>query len=439
MKHKLMLLFAFIADHCAWTAEMTVTGVAEIDAAIPDHWADGVMADGSTESFWSQLAGKEGSMMPVIEKTGPLKQSGDNLVFNVIAGLIGGGVTGQNVLKGQEEKLAVGSFTVTVDMIRHAVAVSKKSTKQANYDQVKMAGSLLKDWAARKLDYDVFNTILGSSSVTTLYANSKTAIDSLNSTDGDFISPTDLTNLRLALLRQGATPLKVTKVNGRSIPIYGCVFSEIDEARLYSNTTFAQEVKDGWERFKGMMGSEHPLFRGVAGIYRNMLLYPYYSNLQLPQGSPLRPETLTSATLLTATTTIISVGDGGSTVEDYTLYFANSGTLQIEDEIITYTTKTTNTFGTLTRGVSGTTAAQHINNKLVTQRNIASVIGFGAEAVCRAMPDDWVPIGDKDDYGAHIGLGIEGYYGHAVKIDKRRAKAPSLTVMKVFSSNPGTV
>ena len=438
MKH-LKLLFSFFADRLAWTSEMTVTGVTEIDAAIPQYWAEGVMADGSRESFWSQLAGKEGSMMPLIEKTGPLKQNGDSLVFNVIAGLLGSGVTGETVLKGKEEKLGVASYTVTVDMIRHAVAVSKKSNKQANYDQVSMAGTLLKEWAARKMDFDVFNTILGSSAVTTLYANSKTALDSLNSTDGDFLSPVDLTNARLALLRQGALPLKVTKVNGRSIPVYGVVFSEIEEARLYSNTTFAQEVKDGWERFKNMNGGDHPLFRGAAGIYRNMLLYPYYSNLQLPQGSPLRPETLLYATLTTAETTTASVGDGGATVENYTLYFANSGTLQIEDEIITYTTKTTNTFGTLTRGVSSTTAAQHANNKLVTQRNVSTVIAFGAEAVCRALPEDWHPIGEKDDYGAQIGLGIEGYYGLAVKIDKRRAKAPSATMLKVYSSNPGTV
>ena len=437
--NKLKLFFSFLADKFAWTSEMTVTGVTEIDAAIPQYWAEGIMADGSRESFWSQLAGKEGSMMPVIEKVGPLKQNGDSLVFNVIAGLLGSGVTGENVLKGNEEKLGVGSFTVTVNMVRHAVAVSKKSNKQANYDQVAMAKKLLQDWAARKMDYDVFNTILGSSAVTTLYANSKTAIDSLNSTDGDFLSPVDLTNARLALLRQGATPLKVTKVNGRSIPVYGIVMSEIEEARLYSNTTFSQEVKDGWERFKGMNGSDHPLFRSAAGIYRNMLLYPYYSNLQLPQGSPLRPETLLYATLTTAETTTISVGDGGATVENYTLYFANSATLQIEDEIITYTTKTTNTFGTLTRGVSGTTAAQHVNNKLVTQRNVATVIAFGAEAVCRALPEDWHPIGDNDDYGAQIGLGVEGYYGLAVKTDKRRAKAPSCTMLKVFSSNPGTV
>lgn len=439
MKHWLKMIFGFLADKCAWTTEMTVTGVTEIDAAIPQYWADGVMKDGSRESFWSQLAGKEGSMMPIIEKTGPLKQNGDSLVFNVIASLMGTGVSGENVLKGKEEKMAVGSFTVTVDMIRHAVGVSKKATKQGNYDQVKMAGTLLKEWGARKMDYDVFNTLLGSSAITTLYANSKSAIDSLNSTDGDFLSPTDLTNARLALLRQGALPLKVTKVNGRSIPIYGVVISEIEEARLYSNTTFAQEVKDGWERFKSMNGGDHPLFKGCAGIYRNMLIYPYYSTLQIPQGSPLRPETLVGATITTAETTTLTVGDGGTTVEDYTLYFASSGTLQIEDEIITYTTKTTNTFGTLTRGVSSTTAAQHIPNKLVTQRNVATVIAFGAEAVCRALPEDWHPIGENDDYGAQIGLGIEGYYGHAAKIDKRRGKVASATLLKVYSSNPGTV
>ena len=100
--------------------------------------------------------------MPVIDKTGPLKAKGDMITFNTIEQLMGTGVTSENVLKGNEEKLGIGSFTVTADIVRHAVAVSKKSTFQANFNEIKQAGSLLKDWMARKLDADVFTTITGS-------------------------------------------------------------------------------------------------------------------------------------------------------------------------------------------------------------------------------------------------------------------------------------
>ena len=433
------LLLGLLKDARGWTTEMSVTGVAEIDAVIPEFFAEGALSDGNRESFWGSLAGKEGSRMPVIDKTGPLKQSGDQLTFSVIEQLMGAGVTGEGVLKGNEEKLGVGSFTVTADIVRHAVAVSKKSTKQANFSEVQRAKDLLRDWFARKLDGDIFTTITDSTDVDTIYANDKASSGVLNATDGDYFGPTEIRRMRLALQRQGALPLKMNKVNGRSIPVYGCVFSEIEEERLYSNTTFTQTIRETWERIRAQ-GDMHPLYQGALGMYNNMILYPYCGILPIPQGTALRPETTLSATLVTAgTTATVGVAGDANTLASYTLYFSTTGSLQIEDEIISYTGKTVSTFTGLTRGVSSTTAAQHVPGKLITQRDIATIIGFGAEAICRAFPSQAEPIGEKDDYGAQIGLGVEAYYGHAVRKDKRRGKGFNLVKMKVLSKNPGTI
>jgi hypothetical protein len=396
------------------------------------------MADANRESFWGALSGKEGSMMPIIDKTGPLKQKGDQLDFNVIGQLMGAGVTGENALIGSEEALSVGSFTVTVDYVRHAVGITKKATRQANYDNVKTAGSLLKDWAMRKMDADVFAAILDNAT-NTIFANGKTAVGQLCEADGDVFGPSEIDLIRLALQRQGASPIQVKKTNGRTVPIYGIVIGEVEEYRLMQNTTFVQTIQAAWERFKG--ADDHPLFKGGLGMYKNCVIYPYYSINPIPQGTPLRPETIVYATL-TTTATVLSVGgataSAGATAS-YTAFFASAGSLQIEDELITYTGKTVNSFTGLTRGVSSSTAVQHSNNKRVTQRNIASVIGFGAEAVCRAIGDSPSPIGEKRDYGMAVGLGIEAYYGQALKKDKRTSTTTGVVVCKVYSENPSTV
>jgi len=376
--------------------------------------------------------------MPVIDKTGPLKSKGDQLTFNTIEQLMGTGVTGESVLKGNEEKLGIGTFTVSADVVRHAVAVSRKSTKQANFDEVQQAKTLLTDWHTRKYDNDVFTAILGSGSVETIYANSKTTAASLNTTSGDYFGPTEINMIRLALQRVGAMPLRTYTTNGRTMPIYGIVYGEMEEYYLNQNTTFVNTVKEAWQRFTGskMM---HPLFEGAVGIYRNMVLYPYYSILDIPQGTPLRPETTLSATLITSATTIyVGVAGDANTKADYTLFFASSGSLQIDNEIMSYTAKTVSTFTTVTRGVSSTTDAQHLAGALVTQRNVASVIGFGAQGIYRAFPEQAEPIGEKDDYGEQIGLGIRSYYGHALRLSKRRNKAP-IVVLKCMSNNPGTI
>lgn len=426
-------LWRLLLDCSGWTSEMNITGISELDAAIPEWWSKGVITDGDRESFWGSLTGKEGSMMPVIMKTGQLKEAGDLIHFQCINQLMGSGVTGESVLKGTEEKLSIGTFTVSADVLRHAVAIGRKATKQAYFESVQLAGKLLKSWIARKMDTDCFNAFLTSSSLDTLYANSRTTEASLVSTDGFGIAEIEM--IRMALIRSGATPLSVNKVNGRSQPIFGIAYGEIEEYNLSQNSIFVQAIREAWERFKG--NGDHPLFRGAVGIYRNMVLYPYYSQLSIPQGTPLRPESLVSVTLTTTATTL-TVG-GSTATPNYTEFFASSGSLQIEDEIISYSSKTVNTFAGLTRAAGSTTAAQHIPNKLVTQRNIATVIGFGAEAVFKALPEDVETIGDKDDFGEQVGLGVRAYYGQKLRVDARRAKCPSAVLMKVYSQNPGTV
>jgi len=438
LEHLKKFFLAILLDIRGWDTEMSVTGIAEIDAAIPEFWGEGIIADGNRESFWGSLAGKEGSFMPVIDKTGPLKAKGNQITFNTIEQLMGTGVTGESVLKGQEEKLGIGSFTVTADVVRHAVAVSRKSTKQANFDEVQQARTLLKDWWSRKLDNDVFSSIIDSTVVDTIYANSKTSQATLNTTSGDYFGPTEINLIRMALIRQGAIPLRVTKSNGRTIPIYGIAYGEMEEYYLNQNTSFVNTVKEAWERFKGSKDM-HPLFEGAVGIFRNMVLYPYYSLLPIPQGTPLRPETTLSATLATnATSAVVGVAGDSNTKANYTLFFATTGSLQIEDEILSYSAKTVSTF-TVTRGISGTTDVQHVAGTLVTQRNVSTVVGFGAQAVFRAMPEDVEPIGEKDDYGEQIGLGVRIYYGHKVRTDKRRGKGASLVICKCISPNPGTI
>lgn len=442
--HKfLSRLWLILKCEYAWTTEMKTTGISDIDAAIPEYWAKEILVDSTRESFWGQLSGGEGSRMPVIDKTGPLKEKGDKLTFNTLSQLMATGVTGESVLKGMEEKLSIGTFTVTCDVVRHAVAVTRKSTKQANFNEVSSAGSLLKEWMTRKMDNDAFNQVINNAS-TTLYGGDSTSAAAMRTGNGNEFGMAEIDKIRLALLRQGADPIQIVRQNQRTIPVYGIVFGEIEEYRLYQNSAFLQTIRETWERFNQQ--GQHPLINNAIGMFKNCLLYRYYSVLPIPQGTPLRPETIiaTDSTLVTANTTSVTVG-GTSASANYTLFFASTGSIQIDDEVISYTSKDANHFLGLSRGCpeyvggSATTADQHSVSALVTQRNVASVIGFGAEAIFRAIGDDPEPIGEKDDYGEQIGLGIRAYYGQSLKYDSRRGIAKNVVHMKVWSENPGSI
>lgn len=383
--------------------------------------------------------------MPIIDKTGPLKNSGDTLHFNTIAQLMGTGVTGENVLKGNEETLSIGIFSVTCDVVRHGVTVSRKSTKQANFQEVKTAGSLLKEWMTRKMDSDAFTTIIDNAS-STLYAGSgHTDHSTLRDNNGDEFGMSEIDMIRLALMRNGADPIQISRSNQRTVPVYGIVIGEIEEYRIYQNTAFLQTLRETWSRFAA--GGSHPLINNAIGMFKNCLIYRYYSVLPIPQGTALRPETVLDGAHNT-TVTHLSVGGASASTgvtPNYTLFFASAGSLQIDSEVLSYTGKTNNSFTGVSRGQpeyvggSATTAAGHADDALITQRDIASVIGFGAEALFRAIGDDPEPVGQKDDYGEQIGLGIRAYYGQRLKYDQRRNTTKNVVVMKVWSDNPGTV
>lgn len=444
MKGFYLCLFNIMKSQKGWTSELAVTGVSAIDDCIPEFWAPGIMVDPDRESFWGQLSGKEGSGLPVIDKTGPLKSKGDQVTINSVAQLMGSGVTGESVLKGNEEQRVVSKVTITADIVRHAVAITAKAKRQDNVDTVLSIQKGLRSWMIRRMDNDLTKCVLDNCD-NFLYSNSRASEGALYEAGGDVFGLQEIEMIRLALSRSGAIPIQATKENGRTVPVFGIMYGEIEEYNLNQNTAFMQNVRGAWERFNG--GNKNPLFSGVVGMYRNCLLYPYYSTLALPQGTPLRPESTVYATLTTTATTLTVGGASATTgvTPDYTLFFADSGSLQIEDEVISYTGATNNTFTGLSRGEadytggSATTAAQHVPDKLVTQRNIASVIGFGAESVFRAIGDEPHPIGEKDDFGDQIGLGVKAYYGQSVRKDARRSNSNGLVVMKCYSENPGSV
>lgn len=417
-------------------ATLNVTGVSDVDSAIPDKWAPGILLDGVDRSFWKKFMGAEGSRLPVITKNlfAPKGDKTNNVVFNTISQLYSAGVSGESTLQGNEQKLAVGVFCVTPEIYRNAVAITEKSTYQANFNEIQQAGGLLKTWANREISHQIFEQILSDASSQVSYANSRSSIDTLTTTDK--FGTTEIDIMWLDLYRQGALPIALVEDNGEEIPTYGCVISGVDSHNLKANTTWLQGKR---EAYSGQ-GEKSPLFTRAFGKYGGMLVYVFEGVAGAEgMGTPIRPECQVYGTLSTTATTITV---GSDSKENLTRFFASAGTLMIESEFITYTGKSNLTFTGCTRGVTinsvGSTAAQHVD-KGVTERNVATAIGFGAEAVFFAWGREPRPIGQKYDYGMEIGIGVEGYWGIKCKQDKRFGRYPNIRLLKTYAANPGNV
>lgn len=79
------------------------------------------------------------------------KKKGDSVTFALVNELSGDGVTGNNTLKGNEERLNSRSHRVFVDVLRHAVAVDDWDIQKSVIDLRMAARSQLQIWAKKKL------------------------------------------------------------------------------------------------------------------------------------------------------------------------------------------------------------------------------------------------------------------------------------------------
>lgn len=417
------------------------SGAGVLQNAVPTYWADRLREDAIRRAFWGvRFEGKEGSRKPIIVNEDFTKKPGETIKFNVVSQLFSAGVTGETTLTGNEDQLALGQYTLTVDWLRNAVAYTKNLEKRVNFNIAQTIRQELSDWMARRIDGDMFKALIAGAS-NTIYAGDATSEASLGA--NDHFGTEEIDRIKLALQRT-AIPIRVEGGAGEEEEYYGIVISEIDEYWLKGDSVWNQAQRDAGPRDY----SKNRIFTGALGMYNGCILYVHRAKKSASsiQGSPLRPEVRLYTSAGASDTEIIF--DVVGTKRDLADFFATSGTIKVDSEEISYTsitagtlTGTTYRFAGCTRGANGTTAATHTAGALITQRNVSNVIGFGAEISVRGWGMKPVPITQGYDYkfpdGTYFenGLGIAAVYGQSTITDSA-GSAVNYVLMKSFADNP---
>jgi hypothetical protein len=323
------------------------------------------------------------------------------------------------------------------------VSFTKALEKRVNFNIVQAIRVQLADWMKRKIDGDMFKALL-SNATNVLYAGDATSEASLGA--NDHFGTEEIDRIKLALSRT-AIPIRTEGPQGEEEEYYGIVISEVDEYWLKGDSVWNQAQRDAGPRDY----TKNRLFTGALGMYNGCIIYVHRAKKSANniQGSPLRPEVRLYADINATATTITF--DASNTKKDLGDFFASSGTLRIDNEEITYTgiaeggvTDSTYAFTGCTRGVNGTTAASHTAGALITQRNVASVIGFGAEIAVRGWGMKPVPITQGYDYqfpdgtSFENGLGIAAVFGQST-IQNSAGDSVNFVVMKTYADNPISV
>lgn len=124
------------------------------------QWDDKFFAEYVRENRFKNAMGMDENAVIQI-KEDLSKKKGDSVTFALVNRLTGAGVTGTNVLEGNEEDLSSRSFRLYVDKIRHAVRVAEMEEQKSAIDLRDAGRTMLKTWIMEKTRDDII-TALGS-------------------------------------------------------------------------------------------------------------------------------------------------------------------------------------------------------------------------------------------------------------------------------------
>ena len=121
-----------------------------VSGLTPQLWDDQFFTSYVRASRFRRYMGTDESMIIQI-KEDLTKKRGDSVTFALVNELVGNGVTGNATLKGNEERLGSRSHRVSVDVLRHAVAVDDWDMQKSAIDLRNAAKAQLREWASKKL------------------------------------------------------------------------------------------------------------------------------------------------------------------------------------------------------------------------------------------------------------------------------------------------
>lgn len=115
----------------------------------PEVWDDRFFTEYVRDNKFARYLGmNENSIIQVREDL--MKKAGDKVWFALVNRLRGAGVTGNTTLEGNEEQLNLRSFGISVDVLRHGVAVTDWDEQKSAIDLRDAARVSLKTWIMEK-------------------------------------------------------------------------------------------------------------------------------------------------------------------------------------------------------------------------------------------------------------------------------------------------
>lgn len=280
---------------------MAVGNTVSIDAMRPEIWQKELFKDVMDNLYFTQnnMMGKDENNIIQI-KDELKKEAGDTVTFGLTAKLSGNGVSGDDELEGNEEKINAYSESVVISQKRFGVRLTGILDEQKNaYDMRKDAKSKLSTRLQEFIERQFFLKLAGVTvgtltdiagtviSADYAWSNTPDAISATDSNAGygarylcadysagatslattDLLTPALISRARVKAATAAPKILPI-RVGGKN---YYVMFIHPWQAfDLKNNATFAQAQREAAAR-----GAENPIFTGALGVWDGVIIHEH--------------------------------------------------------------------------------------------------------------------------------------------------------------------
>lgn len=235
-------------------------------ALIPKIWAKSCWVEAQRQSYFTKFIGENENS--IIQRASDLsKNKGDTVTFGLLMKLSGAGVTGDNILEGNEEAMTFYNMSVTIDQLRNAVRIDGLLAEQKSpYNMRTQAKNLLGIWLAETQDKRFFSVLTASPTANhVMYAGTATAENLLTATDKLTCALISKAKRKAMLMSPMMRP-----VNVQGTPHYVLVAHPNQIRDLKSDPVWIEA-----QQYANVRGNDNPLFTGAVGMWDGVVVHEH--------------------------------------------------------------------------------------------------------------------------------------------------------------------
>lgn len=269
---------------------MSVKAFGTNDVSTVKVWSKAVDREVLPKTLVGRFMG-EGSSNIIQVKNELQKSDGDRIRMNLQYLLSGDGVTGNEVLEGNEETWNEATDNLLIDQQRQAVRVYGNIDQQRVVYNMRSDGrDQLTDWWADRVDRVVLNHLcgnaaetraayIGSNTITSpttnkvLYAGSATSAATLGSSDTFSYALVDKALLRAKLLHESYSEpvMRPIRINGGSFYVMILSPEQVNDLQTDTSTMSWSDINKA--AIQGGEVSGNPIFTGALGLYKGVIFF----------------------------------------------------------------------------------------------------------------------------------------------------------------------